>query len=123
MASIVFCEDDPTIRRLIQVALRSLPHDVHLAADGREGLALIERERPNLVFTDVSMPELDGFQLLAALKAHPQLAEIPVIFVTASAQRVEIEEGRRHGAADYLTKPFSPVDLRAKIEQLLDSEA
>jgi CheY-like chemotaxis protein len=122
MALIVFCEDDPTIQKLIRVALRTTPHEILLASDGDEGFALIEQMRPDLIFTDVSMPGLNGLQLCDAVKARPDLAQIPIIFVTASVQRSEIEEGYRHGVLDYLVKPFSPADLRAKIAALVATE-
>src|SRR5579883_406575 len=92
MAKIVFCEDSPLIQKLIGLALRSTTHEVHLAADGAEGLALIERERPDLVFTDVSMPNVDGYQLADALKARPDLAHIPIIIMTASGDQEQLAE-------------------------------
>jgi len=116
MAKIVFCEDEVRIQKLIRAMLRSTPHEIFIASDGIEGLAIIERERPDLIFTDVSMPNCDGFQLADAVKARPLLTHIPIIFVTAFAQRAEMEEGYRHGAIDYLIKPFSPADLRARID-------
>ena len=119
MAKLVFCEDDPTIQKLVRVALRATPHQLYIATDGAEGLALIERERPDMIFTDVAMPTIDGFQLVDMLKARPALAHIPVIFMTASVQRHQMEEGYRHGVADYLTKPFTVADLRAKIDEYL----
>lgn len=122
MAKIVFCEDEVRIQKLIRTMLRSTSHEIYIASDGIEGLSLIESERPDLIFTDVSMPGCDGFQLTDAIKARPHLAQIPVIFVTAFAQRAEMEEGFRHGAISYLTKPFSPSDLRTKIEAFVDSE-
>ena len=122
MAKIVFCEDEVRIQKLIRAMLRSTSHEIYIASDGIEGLSLIESERPDLIFTDVSMPRCDGFQLTDAIKARPHLAQIPVIFVTAFAQRAEMEEGFRHGAISYLTKPFSPSDLRTKIEAFVDSE-
>jgi CheY-like chemotaxis protein len=121
MAKIVFCEDEVRIQKLIRAMLRSTSHEVYMASDGVEGLALIERERPDVIFTDISMPNCDGFQLAEAVKAEPRLAQIPLIFVTAFAQRTEIEEGYRHGAASYLIKPFSPADLRAKIEAFVQA--
>jgi CheY-like chemotaxis protein len=117
MATLVFCEDDPTIRKLIAVALRALSHEIHLAEDGQAGLALIERVRPDVVFADVSMPRLDGLQLCAALKARPEFADIPFVLVTASVQRAQIEEGLRHGAVAHLAKPFSTAELRAVVER------
>jgi CheY-like chemotaxis protein len=119
MAKIVLCEDDPVIRRLIQVTLRTSGHELHVAPDGLAGLALIEQERPDLVLTDVAMPGLSGLELADELLARPALAQIPVLLVSASAQRSELEEGYRHGVAGYITKPFRPAELRERIEQVL----
>jgi len=117
MAKLVFCEDNPTIQKMIRVALRSTEHDVYISDDGVEGLEVIEREHPDVIFTDVLMPRMDGLGLTDAVKKRPDLAHIPVILVSASAQRIQLEEGLRHGAVDYLTKPFSPAELRAKVEE------
>ncbi len=120
MATLVYCEDDPTIRRLIQAALRPTPHELHLATDGVEGLDLIERLRPDAVFTDVAMPGLDGLQLCDLLRAQPHLADIPIIVVTASVQRGQLETIYHHGATAHLAKPFSAVDLRAMVERVVE---
>jgi CheY-like chemotaxis protein len=119
VATIVFCEDDPTIQKLIGVAMRSTTHHVHVASDGAQGLELIRLHRPDLVCTDLSMPGLDGFELMDALKADDALAHIPVVLLTASAQRGTSDEGGRHGAVAVLVKPFSTADLRAQIDQAL----
>ena len=86
------------------------------------GLALIERELPDLVVSDVSMPELDGLALVDILKARPELAHICVIILTASVQSQQIEEGYRHKIAAYLAKPFGAAELRAIIEQFLPTD-
>src|ERR687886_139000 len=91
MTPIVFCEDDPTIQKLIRVALRTTPYDVYVAADGLAGLALIERVQPEAVFADV-------------------------VVLTALVQREHREEADRQGVAGYLTKPFSPAELRASVD-------
>ncbi len=117
MAKIIFCEDDPSVQKLIRVALRSTPYEIRIVGNGAEGLELIERELPNVVFTDVSMPVLDGLQLVSELKARPHLAQIPIVVVTASVQRHQLEEMYRYGIAGHLSKPFSVHDLRAKVEQ------
>ena len=114
MAKIVFCEDSTLIQKMIQVALRSTPHEIHFAADGVEGLAIIERERPDLIFSDVGMPEMDGFQLTDAVKARSHLAHIPIVFLTAQSDQAGTVESYP-GVAGHLLKPFSPEDLRAKI--------
>jgi CheY-like chemotaxis protein len=122
MGTVVFVEDDATIRKLVQVALKSTSHDVHFASNGRDGLALIERVRPDAVFTDVAMPEMDGLQLADALHARPDLAGIPIVFITASLQREQIERYFAHGARTYLAKPFSTADLRAQVDALVGAK-
>jgi CheY-like chemotaxis protein len=119
VAKLVFCEDDPTIQKLIQVALRTSGHELYVASNGTECLSLIEKVLPNIVFSDVSMPDMDGMQLCAVLKDRSNLSHIPVILMTASVQRLQVEEGYRHGARGYLMKPFSMPELRAKIEEYL----
>jgi len=119
MGKIVFCEDDPMIQKLIQAAMRGSGHELHLASDGEEGLALIRRVRPDLIFSDVSMPKLDGFQLGDALKGSAETAGIPLIFVTASVQRAQIAEAEQHGAAAVLPKPFTMAELRARVAEFL----
>ncbi|WP_170142337.1 response regulator [Thermosporothrix hazakensis] len=115
MAKIVFCEDEERIQKLVRVMLRSTPHELYLAADGREGLALIEQVRPDIIFTDISMPYYDGFQLARMVKERPELAHIPIIFISAFSQRSMIDEGYEYGGASYLVKPFSAAELYEKI--------
>jgi two-component system cell cycle response regulator DivK len=119
MAKIVVCEDDPMVAKAIQTTLRSSGHELHQAADGVAGLELVERERPALILTDVAMPGLSGLELADAVRARPHLAHIPILLVSASAQRAELEEAYRHGIAGYVTKPFRPPELRQKVEQIL----
>lgn len=119
MAKIVFCEDDPMIQKLVRAALRDSGHELHVASDGEEGLTMIRTVKPDLVFSDVSMPKLDGFQLGDALKASPDTAAIPVVFVTASVQRAQIAEAEAHGAAGVLPKPFTMAELRARVAEFL----
>lgn len=119
MGTVVFVEDDPTIRKLVQAALRASPHELHFATNGQEGLALIERVKPDVVFTDVSMPEMDGLQLADAIRARPALANVQIVFITASVQREQVERYFAHGAVAYLGKPFSTAALRAHIDKLV----
>ena len=115
MSKVVFCEDDPMIQKLIRAALRTEAHEIHVASTGDEGLELVRRELPDVVFTDVSMPGMDGYQLAAELKGDPRTAHIPIVFMTASMQRAQHDEAERHGAAEVLMKPFSMADLRARL--------
>ena len=119
MGRVVFVEDDPTIRKLVHAALRSTSHEVHFAMNGREGLALVERVRPDAVFTDVAMPEMDGIQLADAIRAHPELSDTPIVFITASVQKEQVERYFAHGATTYLAKPFSTAQLRDQVEKVV----
>jgi CheY-like chemotaxis protein len=119
VARIVFCEDEEQIRKLIEVAMRSTAHSIELHANGREGLEAIEREAPELIVTDLAMPEMGGFALADAVHARPALNHIPIMFVTASVQRGDVARFSEHGAAGYIGKPFSPRALREKIDELI----
>jgi CheY-like chemotaxis protein len=121
VSRIVFCEDDAMIRKLVQTAMRSTSHDVHIADDGKQGLELIGQVRPDVVFSDVAMPHMDGFELADAMRARPDLAHIPIVFMTASVQREQIDECLRHGAAGHLAKPFTMAELRARVAQFSKS--
>jgi CheY-like chemotaxis protein len=119
MARIVFCEDDKQIRKLIEAAMRLTAHTIEMTVNGREGLAAIEREAPELIVTDLAMPEMGGFALADAVHAQPALTHIPIMFVTASVQRGDVARFGEHGAAGYIAKPFSPRTLREKIDRLI----
>lgn len=119
MACLVFCEDEPSIRRLIEAALRTSRHDIYIADDGEAGLELIERLRPDAVFVDLRMPGLDGYRLHDAIRARPHLNRVPIAVVTASTQRDELEKIRARGVAAVLLKPFSPAALRAAVDQIV----
>ena len=119
MARIVFCEDEEQIRKLIEVAMRSTAHTIELHVNGCEGLEAIEREAPQLIVTDLAMPEMGGFALADAIHARPDLQHIPIMFVTASVQRGDVARFGEHGAAGYIAKPFSPRTLREKIDELI----
>jgi CheY-like chemotaxis protein len=119
VARIVFCEDEAQIRKLIVVAMRSTTHTIVMTANGREGLAAVERTVPDLIVTDLTMPEMDGFALAAAVHARPPSHRVPILFITASVQRGEVAQFGARGAAGYLAKPFSPRALREKIDELI----
>jgi CheY-like chemotaxis protein len=101
------------------VAMRSTAHTIEIAVNGRDGLEAIERETPELIVTDLAMPEMGGFALADAVHARPALRHIPIMFVTASVQRGDVARFGEHGAAGYIAKPFSPRALREKIDELI----
>ncbi|GIW05035.1 MAG: hypothetical protein KatS3mg059_1655 [Thermomicrobiales bacterium] len=119
--SVLVVDDEEQIRRLVSIALRRAGYDVTVAADGDEALARIAEATPDLVVSDVMMPGLDGFALLAKLRADPATRAIPVILLTAKGSVEDRVTGLNLGADDYLPKPFEMAELlarvRAKIER------
>jgi signal transduction histidine kinase len=115
---IVVCEDNPDMRKLLGHVL-SAEFNVRLAANGRLGLEAVRERAPDLVLTDVMMPEMSGTDLCRALKSDPETASIPVVLVTSKAEREMKIEGLELGADDYVTKPFHSRELLARVRSLV----
>ena len=119
MTKILLVDDHSDIRRLIRITLGKA-FEVQEAEDGVSGLEMIRQLKPDLVVLDVMMPgELDGLQVLDAIKSDPQLKRISVFMVTARGQARDHDEGMRRGADAYFVKPFSPLQLVAAIKSQL----
>lgn len=117
---IVVVEDNPDLQRYLTTSLS--PHyRVQVAANGREGLALIEQVMPDLVISDVMMPEMDGFEMCGLLKSRLAISHIPVILLTARSTSEDRVAGLDTGADDYLTKPFNQKELLARARNLIES--
>ena len=119
MARILVIEDETPIRANLSRMLAMEGHDVVTEKDGVAGLQCIRTQRPDLIFCDLVMPALDGYGVLAAVLARPDTATIPFIFLSASADQTEREEGQRRGATDYLTKPFNLGEIRDTVARHL----
>ncbi len=117
-AKLVLADDNADMRDYVQ-RLLSQYYQVVAVSDGITALAAVRQQRPDLVLTDVMMPNLDGFGLLQALRADPQTREIPMILLSARAGEEARIEGLAAGADDYLTKPFSGRELLARVEATL----
>ena len=121
--TILMVEDRPEIRKLVTLAMRTLPYEVIEADNGEAGLKKVSELRPDLVLLDVMMPgHLDGLSVCRAIKGNPELAAIPVVMVSALAQASDLEQAREAGADDYLTKPFSLFGLKAMIHRLIGKQ-
>ncbi len=117
---VLFCEDEPTVRKLIELSMRGTPHECRVVADGEEALELMRRWRPDVLVTDVVMPRMDGIELAAAVRRDPELRGVRVVFMTASVHRDAVESAvPPRLLAGHLRKPFGPAALR----ELLDSLA
>ena len=112
---ILVIEDEPEMRRNLVSILRLERFQPIAAENGRAGIAAARRDRPDLILCDVMMPELDGYGVLAALRADAATAATPFIFLTAKGEKPDIRTGMNLGADDYLTKPVAKADLLAAI--------
>jgi len=120
-ASVLVVDDDPVIRRMLQLSYESEGFEVATAADGVEGLEALRTSPPDVVILDIMMPKLDGMRVMDELKADERLRSIPVILLSAKATSLDIDLGMKAGAADYVTKPFDPIDLVARTKNVLAS--
>ena len=118
-ASLLVVDDEAPIRELLVFVLRRAGYGVATAANGREALARVGGTHPDLVITDVSMPGMDGLELLRRMRSAPSTAGIPVLLLTARGAPEDVLEGLRAGADDYLTKPFRVPDLLARVHARL----
>ena len=119
MKRILIIEDEPEMRRNIAALLRYHEYEPIEAENGRKGVELAQREKPDLILCDVMMPELDGHGVLQALRQDSDLALIPFIFLTAKGEKDDLRSGMNLGADDYLTKPVANSELVRAIEARL----
>jgi CheY-like chemotaxis protein len=118
MARILVVDDDPDIRFVARVALKRGKHEVTVVESGRAALAHLDSGAPcDLILCDRMMPEMSGVETLAEVRRRH--AQVPFVFLTAKAQRNEIDEGLRLGASCYLTKPFEPAELLGEVNRIL----
>lgn len=122
MATILICDDEEPMRRLVSATLDGLGHTLLEAVNGKQALAAIRSHRPDLVVLDMMMPALSGLEVLAAIRADEAIAATKVVVLTAAAQHRDAEAARAAGADLFVAKPFRPLLLAAALEQLLASE-
>ncbi|MDP2910267.1 MAG: response regulator [bacterium] len=117
---ILVVEDDKFLRELISQKLLKEGYDIVEAVDGEKGIENARKERPDLVLLDLILPGIDGFEVLAKLKADPKLSNIPVIILSNLGQKTDIEKGIEMGAVDYLIKAhFTPGEIIEKIKAII----
>ncbi len=117
--TVLIADDEPSVRMLVQATIEADGYKVLEASDGDEAWVLIQEQRPSLVLLDVMMPGRTGLEILGSITSDPDLVDTKVILLTASAQKSDIDAGLIAGADFYLTKPFSPRDLRSKVDEAL----
>ncbi len=119
MPRILVAEDSADIADLLRHCLERAGHTVETQASGREALTQARERSPDLVILDIMLPGLDGWQVCQALRSHPATAGIPIIMLTARSEESDRVRGLEQGADDYVTKPFSPKELVARVAALL----
>jgi DNA-binding response OmpR family regulator len=114
-SAILVIDDDLTVRTLLATLLRTRGYRVTDAEDGESGIVAAHATVPDLILLDVMMPGWGGFETCRRIKAHPELADVPVVFLTAVGQIEKAVEGFNVGAVDYITKPFMSEDVLARV--------
>jgi two-component system phosphate regulon response regulator PhoB len=123
MKKILIVDDQREIRELVAATLRIGPYQIFQAANGPEALDLAHRERPDLILLDVMMQAggMDGFEACRRIKTDLETSSSFVMILTARDQKSDLEQGYAAGANDYFTKPFSPLELMAKVDEVMNS--
>ncbi len=118
---ILVVDDDPMILRLLQLNLEMEGYEVVSAVNGREALAAVAEQPPDLMVCDVMMPGMDGLEVVSRLRREPVGDTLPIVMLSAKAQELDVQRGRGAGADEYVTKPFDPEELLGVIGRLLSS--
>ncbi|MGC9562315.1 MAG: PleD family two-component system response regulator [Brachymonas sp.] len=113
---VLVVDDSNTIRRSAEIFLKQAGHDVLLAEDGFDALAKINDWHPEVVFCDIMMPRLDGYQTCAIIKRNPKFSSVPVIMLSSKDGVFDRARGRIVGSDQYLTKPFTKAELLAAVQ-------
>lgn len=115
-------DDHPATAEVMAQILKMKGFEAVIAYDGTSGLEKTNSEKPDLILLDIMMPEMNGFEVCEKLKLNPQTSKIPVIIVSIRASEDSIKEGKKMGADEYITKPFSPSKLIEVVERYLGKE-
>ena len=116
---ILVIEDTEDNRQIIRDLLSSVGYELIEATDGVSGVALAQKERPDLILMDIQLPEIDGYEATRRIRAIPELAKVPIIAVTSYALSGDEAKTREAGCDGYVAKPFSPRQLLAKVREFL----
>jgi two-component system alkaline phosphatase synthesis response regulator PhoP len=116
---ILVAEDDPALRRLIDMLLTNQGFEVHAVSDGADALALVDEWEPDACVVDVMMPRISGLTVCRELRANPRHAAVPIIILTARVFDEDIQEVVDLGGIEFMSKPFNPRQLMAALERLV----
>ncbi|MBN1643732.1 MAG: response regulator [Dehalococcoidales bacterium] len=117
--TILIADDEAHVVRSLTFVLQKAGYKVSSASNGEEALNQIRQARPDIVFLDVMMPKKNGYEVCEEIKKSPELKSTHVIILTAKGQESDKEQGIKAGADEFITKPFSPMDIVTKVKNLL----
>lgn len=120
--SVLIVDDEPNIVRSLKFLMTKAGYVVRVARDGEQALNEIAKAQPDLVLLDAMMPKRDGFDVCQTIRANPDWTSTRVIMLTAKGRDIEREKGLAMGADDYITKPFSTLEVVALVEKILSSK-
>ncbi len=119
---LLLVDDEPGLREAVQAYLEDSGFAVEVASNARDGLELAHQKLPDLVITDIMMPQVDGYQFLKQLRENPQFKTLPVVFLTARGMTADRIQGYNAGVDAYISKPFDPDELVAVVTNLLEKQ-
>jgi len=117
---ILIADDNENIRDALTYLLEDEGYALSMAKDGSDALKKVREFHPDILFLDIMMPEMNGYEVCRVIKSDPKLKNIYVIMLTAKGQVAEQERGKEVGADEYIVKPFSPMEILSKIKNILD---
>lgn len=122
MKKILIVDDQLEVRELVQVTLEIGDYQILTAENGKEAIEMAQREHPDIILLDIMMPgsDVDGLEACRRLKSDTTTEDITIVMLSAKGQDDDIEVGRAAGADDYFTKPFSPIALIEKVEEVMN---
>jgi len=120
---LLLVDDEPALRQAVQLYLTDSGFEVSVASNAREGWDLLQQSQPDLVITDIMMPQVDGHQFLKQMREDPRFKTLPVVFLTARGMTSDRIQGYQSGCDAYISKPFDPDELVAIVQNLLKRQA
>ncbi len=120
MKKIMIVDDQPEVRELVNITLSSEEYQILQTDTGEKAIKMAKLEKPDLILMDIMMPgSIDGLEAARTIKSHPDIKDTFIIMLTAKGQKAEIQKGFEAGVNDYFVKPFSPLKLINKVEEIL----
>ena len=119
MKKILLVDDKEEVRLLVKTTLEDSEYEFHSASNGKEAIKKTLSIKPDLIFLDIMMPGIDGFEVCRQIKSNAETKKIPIVMLTAKGQKMDMQKGKKCGAEAYFTKPFSPLALLQKTDEFL----